>query len=39
VEAREEATTKEVDRLHQVLYDNTGVREFFCEFCCYYLNN
>lgn len=23
VEAREEATTKEVDRLHQVLYDNT----------------
>ena len=24
VETKEEATTKEVDRLHSILYDNTG---------------
>ena len=31
VESREEATTKEVERLHNVLYENTGVRRSFLE--------
>ena len=36
VEAKGEATTKEVDRLHQVLYDNTGNKWYenkFIEMC------
>jgi len=38
VESREEATTKEVERLHNVLYENTGVRRSFLEVLLFILN-
>lgn len=38
VESREEATTKEVERLHNVLYENTGVRRNFLEVLLFILN-